>query len=132
MRHAAIYGTSLVLVHLLVNIVHGFAHLKLHIELSPPAMLFVIGVIIVCPLVAASLLLWTSQQRLGLILLALSMAASLHFGIYHHLVAMSPDFVGLQASSLWAVAFAITAYLLLLIEATGIYISVQPLYERSI
>jgi len=89
MLPAAKYGTSLVLAHLLVNIIHGAAHLKLHIELGPAAMLFVIVVIIVCPLLAM-LLLWTSQQRFGLMLLAPSMGASLIFGMYHHFVAMGP------------------------------------------
>jgi hypothetical protein len=110
--------------HLLVNIAHGTAHLKLHIELGSVALLFVIVVIIVCPLLAA-LLLWTSQQRFGLILLALSMAASLIFGMYNHFVAIGPDRVGQQASSPWAIAFAITAYLLFLAEAAGTYIGVH-------
>ena len=91
--------------HLLVNIAHGTAHLKLHIELGSVALLFVIVVIIVCPLLAA-LLLWTSQQRFGLILLALSMAASLIFAMYNHFLAIGPDRVGQQASSPWAIAFA--------------------------
>ena len=55
MRRAAGYGTSLVLLHLLVNVVHGAAHLKLHIELSAVGTLFVIAVIIVCPLLATVL-----------------------------------------------------------------------------
>ena len=46
------YGTAIVLAHLLVNIVHGAAHRELHVELRPAAMLFVIGVILLCPLIA--------------------------------------------------------------------------------
>jgi hypothetical protein len=74
------YGTAIVLAHLLVNIVHGAAHRELHVELRPAAMLFVIGVILLCPLIAM-VLLWVSQEPLGLALLALSMAASLIFGL---------------------------------------------------
>jgi hypothetical protein len=95
-------------------------------------MLFVIGVIIVCPLVAAALLLWTSRQRFGLVLLGLAMAASAIFGVYHHFVANSPDLVGLQDSGPWAITFAITAYLLFLIEAAGVYMSVQLLRGRPV
>ena len=117
--------------HLLVNVVHGTAHLKLHIQLGPVAMLFVIGVVIVCPLLAA-LLLWTSRQRFGLILLALSMAGSFIFGLYNHFVAMGPDQVGRQPSGPWAIAFAMTAYLLLLAEVTGTYIGLHFLYRKAV
>ena len=63
MNRAINCGTVIVLAHLLVNIIHGVAHRELHIELGPAAMLFVIGVILLCPLLAM-VLLWTSQKRL--------------------------------------------------------------------
>lgn len=50
------YGTVIIPVHLLVNIVHGLAHHELHIDLGGVPMLFVIGVIILCPLFAMVLL----------------------------------------------------------------------------
>ena len=118
------YGTVIVLVHLLVNIVHGLAHRELHIELGAAAMLFVIGVIILCPLFA-TVLLWTPQRRLGLILLALSMAGSFLFGLYNHFAAIGPDHVGKQASGPWGTTFVLTAYLLLLTEAIGSYIGLH-------
>ena len=118
------YGTAIVLVHLLVNIVHGAAHLKLHIELEPSAVLYVIAVILICPLVAMGLL-WASQQRFGLLLLALSMGSSLIFGLYRHFVTMGADHVGKQVSGFWGFAFAVTAYLLFLTEAIGTYIGVR-------
>jgi len=93
MRRAATYGTGLVLAHVLVNIVHGAAHLKLHIALSPVAMVFVVGVILLCPLLAA-VFLWTAQQRFGLTMLTLSMTGSLIFGLYHHFGVLGPDHVG--------------------------------------
>ncbi len=121
----------MVFAHLLVNILHGTAHLKLHIELGPVAIFFVIAVIIVCPLLAA-VLLWTSRQRLGFVLLVLSMASSLAFGLYHHFLAMGPDHVGQQASGPWAMAFAITACLLFLTEAAGTYIGLHFLYRKAL
>src|SRR5260370_28940070 len=90
------YGTTVVLAHLLVNIIHGAAHRELHVELDPAAMLFVISVILLCPLIAV-VLLWVSQKPLGLALLALSMAASLIFGLYKHFVLIGPDHVGEQS-----------------------------------
>jgi uncharacterized membrane protein YhfC len=129
MRRAATYGTGLVFAHSLINIVHGAAHLKLHIELSLLAKLFVVGVILLCPLLAGALL-WTAQQRFGLTLLTLSMAGSLIFGLYHHFVVMGPDHVRAQASGPWAITFAVTAYLLAITEATGTYIGVRFLCRR--
>ena len=118
------YGTVIVLVHLLVNIVHGLAHRELHIELGLAAMLFVICVIMLCPLLAMGLL-WTPQRRLGLILLAFSMAGSFLFGLYNHFAAIGPDHVGKQASGPWGTTFVLTAYLLLLTEALGSYIGLH-------
>lgn len=118
------YGTVIVLVHLLVNIVHGLAHRELHIELGVAALLFVIFVIILCPLLAM-VLLWTPQRRLGLILLVLSMAGSFLFGFYNHFTAIGPDHAGKQVSGPWGTTFVLTAYLLLFTEAIGSYIGLH-------
>jgi hypothetical protein len=130
MKRTAIYGSSIVLAHLLVTIVHGSAHSRLHIELSAAERLFVIVVIIVSPLVAG-VVLWTSRQRTGLWLLTFSMAASLLFGLYKHFVARGQDRVGEQLPGEWATVFATTAYLLLLSEALGTYIGVHFLFQRD-
>ncbi len=123
------YGTAIVLAHLVVNIMHGVAHRELRVELGPAAMLFVAGVILPCPLFAM-VLLWASQKRLGLIILTLSMAASLVFGLYNHFAVRSPDHVGQQAPGPWGAAFVLTAYLLPLTEAIGTYIGLYFLYRR--
>ncbi len=112
----------------MVNIIHGAAHRELRVELCPAAMLFVIGVILLCPLFAM-VLLWASQRRLGLVLLTLSMATSLVFGLYNHFVILSPDHVGEQAPGPWGTAFVLTAYLLFLTEAIGTYVGLYFLYQ---
>lgn len=129
-KRAVLLGSGIVLAHLLVTIVHGLAHSRLRIELSPAGRLFVIVVIIISPLVAG-IVLWTSRQRTGSWLLALSMAASLLFGLYKHFVAMGPDRVGEQAAGQWATVFAATAYLLLMSEAFGTYVGAHFLFSRS-
>jgi hypothetical protein len=129
-RGAALYGTVIVLAHLLVTIVHGMAHSRLNIGLSSGEKLFVILVITLLPLLAGTLL-WTSRQRAALWLLALSMAASLFFGLYKHFVAVGPDHVGEQVAGMWSTTFAATAYLLLLTEALGTYIGVHFAFQRS-
>jgi hypothetical protein len=123
-RRAARYGTAIVLLHLLVNLLHGVAHRELHIGLSPSETLFVIGVILAGPLLAMALL-WTAWQRLGLGLLALTMGGALIFGLYHHFVAMGPDHVAAQVAGLWGITFVVTACALLLTEALGTYVGVR-------
>jgi hypothetical protein len=112
------YLGVLVVAHLLTNIAHGAAHRELHVTLPPAGMLFVIIVILLCPLLALALL-WTSQKRLGLLLLTVSLAASSVFGRYHHFLARGSDHVSAQAPGPAGAVFVATAYLLFLIEALG-------------
>lgn len=79
---------------------------------------------------AAGLLLWKRMKTAGALLLAASMAGSLIFGVYNHFVALSPDHVshvGLLPQKFWALIFQITAVLLVLIEATGIWAGMRTL-----
>ena len=86
---AAKYATAIVVAHLLVTIPHGLSHLELRVGLDPRASIFVIVVVLVCPLLAMALV-WTTKKRIGLILLSLSMFGSLLFGFYHHFLVASP------------------------------------------
>ncbi|MGA3072592.1 MAG: hypothetical protein ABSG56_02770 [Bryobacteraceae bacterium] len=121
-------GTAIVLVNLLINIVHGAAHLKLHIDLSAAEKLFVAVVILAGPLLALALL-WTPWQRLGFALLALTMAGSLAFGLYHHFIAAGADRVGAQVASVWGTTFIVTACLLFIAEAAGTYVGLRHLFR---
>ena len=124
---AASYTTAIVVAHLLVNIAHGLAHRQLCVGLPPSGSFFVILVVLILPLVAMALV-WTAQKRLGLILLSLSMLASLLFGLYHHFLVTSPDHVHSQPASPWGIAFVFTAYGLLVTEATGTYVGFHFLW----
>ena len=127
MNRSAKYATAIVVAHLLVNIVHGFAHRELHVGLAPLASIFVIVVVLVFPLIATGLL-WTAKKRLGLILLSLSMFGSLIFGLYHHFLTVSPDHIHSQPSGGWGTTFVLTAYLLVITEAIGTYVGVHFLW----
>ena len=118
------------LAHLVINIVHGVAHRRLHVELGWVDTFFVISVILLCPLIAI-VLLWASRERLGLILLTFSMAASFVFGFYNHFAVMSPDSVREQAPGSWGTAFVLTAYLLCVTEAVGSYWGFHFLFRRT-
>ena len=130
MKRTAIYGTAIVLFHLLVTLIHGAAHSELHIGLSRAELNFVRIVILLCPLVAMGLL-WTPWRNPGLVVLTLSMAGSLLFGLYHHFLVMGPDHVGQQIPGLWASTFGITAYGILIIEAFGTYAGLHFLLKRD-
>jgi hypothetical protein len=128
MSRAAKYATAMVVaIHLLINVVHGIAHRELHVGLSPSGSVFVIAVVLMLPLVATALV-WTAQKRLGLILLLLSMFASVLFGLYHHFLVISPDHVHSQPASPWGIAFIFTAYGLLITEAVGTYVGIHFLW----
>ena len=131
MNRAFKYATVLVLAHLLINMVHGAAHWELLVGLRPAGMLFVIAVILLCPLLALALL-WTSQKRLGLLLLTVSMAASALFGLYNHFLVRGPDHVSEQPPGPWGTAFVVTAYLLFLTEALGTFLGLYFLRERAV
>jgi hypothetical protein len=122
-------ASSIVLLHFVVNVVHGAAHTKLQILLDPASTVFVVAVILLLPL-AAMALLWTSRQRLGWLLLTASMGAALLFGAFKHFLEMSPDHVGHQPAGTWATLFAVTAYLLLLTEAAGTYMGLRNLSRK--
>ena len=124
MNRSAKYVTAIVVAHLLVNIAHGLAHRELQVGLDPPASIFVIVVVLVCPLLALALV-WSAKRRLGLILLSLSMFGSLLFGLYHHFLVASPDHIHSQPSGGWGTTFVLTAYLLLITESIGTYVGVH-------
>jgi hypothetical protein len=124
------YVTALVATHLLINIGHGAAHRELHVNLPPAGMLFVIIVILLCPLLAVGLL-WSSQKRLGLLLLTVSMAASSVFGLYNHFLVRGSDHVSAQPSGPAGTVFVVTAYLLFLIEALGALLGLYFLREKA-
>ena len=127
MSRAAKYTTDVVVAHLLVNIAHGLAHRELRVGLDPPDSIFVIMVVLLIPLLAMALV-WTTKKRLGLVLLSLSMFGSFLFGFYHHFLIASPDHVRSQPASPWGIAFVLTAYGLLIIEAIGAYVGVHFLW----
>ena len=83
----------LVAIHLAVALWHGNAHTALAIALPPEKNAFVFIVILIAPLVAASLG-WTRYVLVGVWMFLLSMLGALLFGAYHHYVLVSPDNIG--------------------------------------
>jgi hypothetical protein len=130
MDRTAKFVTLVVLAHLLVSIVHGIAHGRVPVDISLAQSAFIMAVIVVCPLIAMALT-WASRRRAGLVLLTLSMFASLLFGLYYHFIAPGPDHVGTQPPGPWGTTFIVTAWLVLLTEAVGSYTGIYLLTRHT-
>ena len=129
MSKAARFVTAVVLAHLAVNIVHGSAHGHLRIALEGGDLVFVLAVIFAAPMVAMALL-WSRYQRVGLMVLIVSMTGALAFGVHHHFMVDSPDLVGRQPAGLWGSVFGVTSYLLAITEAIGVVTGVYFLNRQ--
>jgi hypothetical protein len=120
------YGTLIVLIHGIVNGLHGLAHLKIPVPLSLLQSLFVGIVVFLIPIIAAALL-WTPLSRVGSWLLLGSMAGSLLFAIDNHLIIISPDHVSQVSFEGWGLLFQITAILILIVNGWGCWMSIWAL-----
>ena len=126
-----ILGTVAVLAHLAVMMIHGQAHDKLSVGLSSWQNIYVLVVIAIAPLVAM-LLLWTRFARPGLLVLVVSMAASLIFGVVYHYVVVSPDHVSHLPPGDAQGQFRVTAMLLVLTELFGVVVGLLGLRSNKV
>jgi hypothetical protein len=120
------YGTAIVAMHVLVHVLHGFAHHEIPVSLSLPQGLFVGVVVILAPIIAAGLL-WTPFYRIGSWLLLGSIAGSFLSAIYNHHLVVSPDHVSQVSFESWGLLFQATAYLMLIVDGLGCWIGVLAL-----
>ena len=117
-----------VVAHLVISIVHGWAHAQAQVPLSLAANLFVLIVILAGPVVGLALT-WPAQ-RLGSWLVAIAMAGSLVFGLVNHFVFDSPDHVA-HVDPQWRTLFTTTAVLLALTEVLGTALAIRLARERE-
>jgi len=115
-----------VLAHLGVSMLHGYAHAQLRVDLNSWQWYYVLSMITIAPLLGL-VLLWL-RPRIGLIVLAASMAGSLVFGAYYHYVFISPDHVSHLPSGDAQGVFRITAALLVVTELFGLIIALVGLW----
>ena len=119
-------STVSVLAHLVVSMVHGRAHEGLAVGLSSWQNMYVLIVIVIAPLIAM-VLIWTRLARPGLVLLVISMAGSLTFGVAYHYVVISPDHVSHLPLGDAQGLFRTTALLLVLTELFGVVVGLWGL-----
>jgi hypothetical protein len=110
---------AIVLVHFAILLWHGAAHSRLAISLTAFQTAFVGLIIFSLPLIGTRLL-WTNHSRAAARLIALSMFASLVFGLVNHFILTSPDHVAAVPVHPWRYSFVLSAALLVLTETIGI------------
>ena len=109
----------IIALHAISAIIHNQAHNKIEVSLSTSQNAFATIVIVVAPLLAA-VLIWRTRQRLGAIILVVSMLASFIFGVVNHLMIDSPDQLAHISSNGWGRIFIVTAYALMITELAGV------------
>jgi hypothetical protein len=129
-RTLKVVSSVAVLAHLVVSIVHGNAHGSLRIGLSNWQNFYVMTVIVLAPLVAM-ILIWTRYADTGLVILILSMAGSLIFGVAYHFVVISPDHVSHLPPGDAQGLFRTTAVLLVLTELFGLAVGLWGLRKTQ-
>lgn len=127
-RSIVLLSAVAVLAHLVVSTVHGRAHEGLGVGLSNWQNIYVLTVIVIAPLIAM-VLIWTRLARPGLVLLVISMAGSLIFGVAYHYVVISPDHVSHLPPGEAQGLFRTTALLLVLTELFGVVVALWALRE---
>ena len=129
-RNIVLLSTVSVLAHLVVSIIHGRAHEGLAVGLSSWQNMYVLIVIVIAPLIAM-LLIWTRLARAGLVLLVISMAGSLIFGVVYHYIVISPDHVSHLPPGEAQGLFRTTALLLVLTELFGLLVGLWGLRKTQ-
>jgi thiol-disulfide isomerase/thioredoxin len=124
-------ATLAVVSHGVVVWFHGAAHKDLGVGLAQWEHVFVDVVILAAP-VAALVLVWTPLVRWGYLVLALSMAGALVFGVYHHYMAVSPDHVAHLPAGDAQAMFKLTAAILIVTEAFGTAVGAWGFFGKGV
>jgi hypothetical protein len=105
-----------VLLHLALSLLHGRAHTGAEIELSAPALLFVVTVVLAAP--PLGLAIGLRSPRGGAWLVSAALACSFVFGAINHFGIAGPDRVD-HVNGAWRTIFAASAIGLAAVEAVG-------------
>jgi len=124
MKSTARYATSVVLAHAGVVLWHLILVAKITPGLTDHQVLIATAAINLVPTVAL-VLLWAHFLRLGGFLLFLPMAVGLVIGGKEHFVTPGPLNVFYMATTPWVQSFRVTAVLLVVLEVSGCWISIQ-------
>jgi len=120
---------ALVLIHLVVSTLHGLAHQAAMVELNTFGYVYVTIVITLGPLVAAGFMV-ARKQKIGALLLVLTMFGSFIFGVWYHFLSNTSDNVT-QVHGPWHSKFLWTAIALAVIELAGAAVGFRMWRARS-
>lgn len=114
---------ALILIHLIVSTLHGWAHQGAMVTLTTFGNVYV-GVVITLMPVVAAVLLFIRKKKVGALLLGLSMLGSFIFGFWYHFLSQTNDHVT-QVHGPWHSTFLWTAIALAVIELAGTVVGFQ-------
>jgi hypothetical protein len=131
MKRVKVLVCVVVLLHIILEIVHGEMHEKLEITLSNFQFAYVILVILFIPIISMIMILINnfSFQHVGAILLVGSMLGSFIFGVINHFIIPGSDNIFTANNDLWGLLFQLTAILLVTINAVGVGLGIWLLTE---
>ena len=121
-QSATLWATWLVGVHLFVSLIHGAMHVALALPATAGDTIFRVIVIGLLPVAAISLV--RNANKMGAVLLALSMGASLVYGVVNHLFVAGPDHIMPVTGIDGHLMFTITAGLLFILEVGGTMVGI--------
>jgi len=116
-RHLRNITAAIILVHLIVSLIHGYAHTQALVTLSAVGQIYVLVVIFLAPLLGFALL-YSRRLKTGALLAGLSLAGSFVFGLIYHFLLPGNDNVTAVHGE-WHMMFLWTAVLLAVLELVG-------------
>jgi hypothetical protein len=121
----------IVLLHIILEIVHGEMHENLEINLSSFQFAYVTLVILFIPILSLIMILikHIRFQHIGAILLVGSMLGSCIFGVIYHIIIPGSDNIFSANDDLWGLLFQFTAILLITINVIGVGLGIGLLAE---
>lgn len=120
---------SLVLAHLAVVVVHTIAHVALRVVPGPADAAFIVGVIMIGPVVALPFLRLHRLLAAGLLVVA--MVAAFAYGFQGHFLAPGPDNVAIVAADSWTLVYVLTGVVLGALEVLTA-IAAAALFARTV
>ena len=131
MRKAAAYGTAMVVLATVANLLHAVSHVGQDVmSLEAWQWAYVIGVIFLSPVVAAALL-WTPLRLAGAWLLLASMSGSFVFDLAYHFLIPGPDNVFTLQPGVWLVALWSSSLILVAVSGLGCLVGGWAVFRLS-
>jgi hypothetical protein len=121
-KKGALYGTAIVVVSVLVNLLHTASNVVQGVTSWPQWQLVYIAVVTHAAPIVATVLPWTRYRRVGAWLLATSLVGSLVFDLVYHFIVPGPDNAFTLPPGTWRTALRDSAALLLVLPGVGVLV----------